>query len=126
MTGYGHVVSGYWPATAIGALLVLTLVAWTVVMVRRIHRHKRRPVGDQPAVETPAAQRRAAPSTDSPATNTPVTPRPPGSAESRPTQKERGALLIAEAFLARERLAGRIDAATYRSRMDDLVSGRRP
>jgi hypothetical protein len=33
--------------------------------------------------------------------------------------------LIAEAIIVRERVSGQIDAATYRTRMEDLVSGRR-
>lgn len=81
MAGYGQVASEYWPAAAIGALLVLALVAWTVVALLRIRRHRRHSAGDQPVVE---------------------------------------------ASVVRERLAGRIDTATYRSRMHDLASGRRP
>ncbi|MEU5260119.1 hypothetical protein [Amycolatopsis sp. NPDC021455] len=46
-------------------------------------------------------------------------PAVPGDAD---VPRERCRVLIAEALIVRERVAGRIDAATYRTRMSDLVS----
>lgn len=53
------------------------------------------------------------------------TPQLPEASTLQPTRKDIIRLLIAEGLVVRERLDGHIDAATYRSRMHDLASGRR-
>lgn len=53
------------------------------------------------------------------------TPQLPEASTLEPTRKDIIRLLIEEGLVVRERLDGHIDAATYRSRMHDLASGRR-
>lgn len=101
IAAYGQVTTGYWPAVIIGAMLLLALIATTIVAVRS-RRHRRR-------AATPPTS--AAPSTA-------VSP------EDADVPHERCRVLIAEALIVRDRVSGRIDAATYQARMTDLVSER--
>lgn len=112
--GFEQVVNGSWAAIVIGVLLVVAplLVSATVAArIRRQRRHRRS-----------HARAAAGPPTGHPA----ATPPEPGSSRPRPTRTDRCALLTAEALVVRDRLAGHIDAPTYRSRMHDLARGRRP
>jgi hypothetical protein len=126
MAGYGQITTGPWLATAIGALLVLHLLAWSVLTSSRVLRRRRNIADELPATARSAAPQRGALAADT-ATNPPTaTPPRAGPATRRSTGKDRYALLIAEALVVRERLAGHIDTATYQTRMHDLASGGRP
>lgn len=98
-SGYGQVASGHWVAVAIGAaeLLILCTVAVTGMRFEPRRRH---------AI---AALVSAVPQ--------------PGDAlgeAAGPSRRCWG--LIAEAVIARERMSGHIDAATYQARMSALVT----
>jgi hypothetical protein len=125
MAGYGQITTGPLLATAIGALLALHLLAWSVLTSSRVLRRRRNIAGESPAATMSTAPQRDVLAVDT-ATNPPTaTPPRAGPATRRPTGKDRSALLTAEALVVRERLAGHIDTTTYQTRMHDLASGSR-
>jgi hypothetical protein len=125
MAGYGQITTGPWLATVIGALLVLSLLAWSALASLRILRRRRNTAGELPAAAMSAAPQRDVLATDTATSPPAATPPRAGPSTRRSTGKDRSALLIAEALVVRERLAGHIDATTYQSRMHDLASGSR-
>jgi hypothetical protein len=90
---YGQVSNGYWPAIAIGTVMVLIATADLIVAIGRARRRRR-------SVTQPAAATRRSP-------------------ESSPIVRCRR--LIAEAMIVRQRVSGQIDAETYQARMTDLA-----
>jgi len=98
---YGEVSTGYWAGIVIGGVLVVVLMWSTVTALVRVRR------------------RRASTATVA------VTNRPGGTTAEEARAHARCRLLIAEALVVRERVSGRIDAATYQARMKDLASGAR-
>lgn len=101
LAAYGQVTTGYWPAVAIGAMLLLALILTTVATARRARRRSH-------GAKTPAS---AAPRTGEQEQDT-EDPHPRCHAS------------ITEALIVRERVSGQIGAATYRARMNDLAATR--
>ncbi|MDP7725188.1 hypothetical protein [Mycobacterium sp. TY814] len=99
-TGYGQVASGHWVAVAIGATELAILIAMAVTSRRRELRRRHAVVALISANSQPGQM--------------------PEQADGPP---RRCWGLIAEAVIARERMSGHIDAATYQARMSALVSG---
>ena len=110
MDTHGHISTSSWLVVLIGTVEVLILIGalvggvWlmvdTVTLLVREWLHQRRSI-------------------------TAVVPESPRNGEPAQPASARCRELIAEAMIVRERLSGQIDAATYRSRMNDLVSGHR-
>lgn len=117
MTDTAAQATGSWQATAIGMLLVVVLLIWTIVPpVRAMRQGVRR--RHRPRTSTPTRRSFAVPSwlTD-PAGAMARLPKWPGRRAEIPQ-----ALLDAEAAAVRGLLDGRIDPAAYRARMHDLAS----
>ena len=98
-SGYGQVAAGHWAAIAIAAAELVILFAVAVSNWRRGLRRR----------HTVAALIASVPQSGA----------SPSHADGPP---RRGWALIAEAVIARERMSGHIDAATYQARMSALVS----
>lgn len=99
-SAYGQVANGHWVAMAIGVTELVIIIAIAVTS-------RRRELGRRHAV--------AALISDIPQSG--ESPRRAGG----PPRRCWG--LIAEAVIARERMSGHIDAATYQARMSALASG---
>lgn len=124
--GIGQLATGYWTAAAIGAFLVLILLMGTAIMVLRIRRRGRVIAVAIPTTATPDPEPAGTSTADTPSGGPTATVTRPGPATRRPAGNDRGELLITEAVLARERIAGQIDTATYQAHMHDLAVGGRP
>lgn len=98
-SGYAQVAGGFWPAVVIGGIELWIAMLYTTAGARHALRRCR---------DAGAGLSRLGRS-DEPPVETLL----------------RCWRLIAEAIIVRERVSGQIDAATYRRRMEDLVSGRR-
>lgn len=124
----GHLASSSWLAIAIGGLLLLSVLARIAITVLRL-RHRRRTITEHlPAAATPVPHSRNGPlSADTPSSDPAATATRPRSPRGGPRGKgDPSALLIAEALVVKERLAGHIDATTYQARMHELTCGGRP
>ena len=100
MATYRDVGAEHWPDLAIGALLLSVWAVMTVGSIRNWLRRQRR--SPRPVA---SANRQS---------------NEPASEPDVPYARLKG--LIAEALIVRDRVSGQIDAATYRERMEDLVS----
>lgn len=124
-SGIVQLPAGSWWSVLIGAILMLMLMLMllTWVLLTASH-HLRR---HHTAGATPARPTRAP---GNPVT-LPLAPTAPTTAPQAPLarskrrqlEKDRSALLIAEAVLVRERLAGQIDTSTYQAGMHELACG---
>lgn len=98
-SGYGQIAGGFWPALVIGGIELLIMIVYTIAGARRALRRRH-----ESTIPLSLLARFKEPSGET------------------LLQCWR---LIAEAIIVRERVSGQIDAATYQTRMEDLVSGRR-
>ncbi|MDO2385974.1 hypothetical protein QRB41_21735 [Mycobacterium avium subsp. hominissuis] len=96
---YAQVADGFGPAAVIGGIELLVMILYGADGVRHALR-RRRDSGTSPSL--------------------------PGRLDqSSGVAVLHCSRLTAEAIIVRERVSGRIDAATYRTRMEDLASGER-
>ncbi|MBW0112061.1 hypothetical protein I4I84_25425 [Pseudonocardia sp. KRD-182] len=95
-------------------------------MALRIRRRRRVIAVETPPTATPDPEHPGTSTADTPSGGPTATVTRPGPSTRRPAENDRGELLIAEAVLARERIAGQIDTATYQAHMHDLAVGGRP